>query len=363
MNVTSTMIAGADPAAGELLFVAHVFETIATPGANDNSTGVATVLEIARTLAKLTREGRLPKPRRTIRFLWVPEISGSRAFMFKHPELEDRLLAVLNFDMTGADLEKTDTYLQMKMSPDSRPHYINDLVASLLQFVDQTDIRTQQGNNAPFNYRLVPYIGASETTQYFSPPAFRRCSSTIGPTTSTTRARTVRRMADPTELKRVAFMGAAAFMYLANADAAQRAWLCAVGIGSHWREVDYGGCAPVRAAARRRARQIARAVSGRAEQGHLGVSPRERRRRVGARIVQRRSGRGCRPTGSSGVWKRFAMFSPRSSKVFTATGASRSASSRRRSSAPQPNRRLRTFSCRGSATRSSPKRRAREAPT
>lgn len=235
MNVTSTMIAGADPAAGELLFVAHVFETVATPGANDNSSGVATVLEIARTLAKLTREGRLPKPRRTIRFLWVPEISGSRAFMFKHPELEDRLLAVLNFDMTGPDLEKTDTYLRMKMSPDSKPHYINDLVANLLQFVDQTDIRTQQGNNAPFNYRLVPYIANSDHAVFLAAgiPAmqFNHWADNFYHS-SEDRAS----MADPTELKRVAFMGAAAFMYLANAGAAEArdlAWESAAN-GEKW---------------------------------------------------------------------------------------------------------------------------------
>ena len=82
--------------------------------------------------------------------------------MSRNPGLQDRLLAVLNFDMTGPDLEETDTYLRMKMTPDSRPSYLNDLVASLLQFVDQTDIRTQTGNNAPFNYRLVPYIGNSD---------------------------------------------------------------------------------------------------------------------------------------------------------------------------------------------------------
>ena len=220
MNVTSTSIPGSDAAAGELLFVAHVFETVATPGANDNSTGVATVLEIARTLAKLTREGRLPKPRRTIRFLWVPEISGSRAFMFKHPELEDRLLAVLNFDMTGPDLEKTDTYLRMKMSPDSAPHYMNDLIANLLQFVDQTDIRTPQGNNAPFNYRLVPYIAASDHAVFLAAgiPAmqFNHWPDNFYHSSEDRAA-----MADPTELKRVAFLGAAAFMYLAHAGAAE----------------------------------------------------------------------------------------------------------------------------------------------
>ena len=121
----------------------------ASPGANDNCTGVATLLEIGRTLARLIRDGALPKPRRTIRFVWGNEISGSTAFMNKHPELQDKLLAALNFDMTGANMKTTDCYLRMKMTPDGRPSYLNDLIANLLQFVDQAEIRTTQGGQRP----------------------------------------------------------------------------------------------------------------------------------------------------------------------------------------------------------------------
>ena len=53
---------------------------------------MATILEVGRALARLIKDGTLPKPARTIRFLWVPEISGSTAYMFKHPELQDKLL-------------------------------------------------------------------------------------------------------------------------------------------------------------------------------------------------------------------------------------------------------------------------------
>lgn len=235
MNVTSAAIPGSDPNAGELLFVAHAFERITTPGANDNCSGVATTLEIARTLARLVKSGDLPTPRRTLRFIWVPEISGSRAFMYKNPELQDRLLAVLNFDMTGPDLEKTDTYLRMKMTPDSRPSYLNDLIANLLQFVDQTEIRTQTGNNAPFNYRLVPYIAASDHAIFLDAgiPAmqFNHWSDNFY---HSSEDRAVN--SDPTELKRVAFMGAAAFVYLANAGASEArdlAWESAAG-GEKW---------------------------------------------------------------------------------------------------------------------------------
>ena len=262
MNVTSATFPGSDPAAGELLFVAHAFERITTPGANDNCTGVATTMEIARALARLLRSGDLPPLRRTIRFIWVPEISGSRAFMYKNQDLQDKLLAVLNFDMTGPDLEKTDTYLRMKMTPDSRPSYLNDLIANLLLFVDQTEIRTQTGNNAPFNYRLVPYISASDHAVFLDAgiPAmqFNHWSDNFY---HSSEDRAVN--SDPTELKRVAFMGAAAFIHLANAGAAEAkdlAWESAAN-GERWmsevarQSVRLLGDDPVRVHERHRAAQ------------------------------------------------------------------------------------------------------------
>jgi aminopeptidase YwaD len=235
MNVVSASIPGSDPNAGDLLYVAHAFETISTPGANDNCSGVGTTLEIARTLARLIRDGTLPQPRRTLRFLWVPEISGSRAWMFKHPELEDRLLAVLNFDMPGSDLKKTDTYLRMKMTPDSVPSFLNDLIANLLLFVDQTEIRTQTGNNGPFNYRIVPFIAASDHAVFLAAgiPAmqFNHWPDNFYHSSSDTIVQN-----DPTETKRIGFVGASALYYLANAGAPEAralAWESAAN-GEKW---------------------------------------------------------------------------------------------------------------------------------
>jgi aminopeptidase YwaD len=235
LNVTSTTIKGSDPAAGELLFVAHAFERHHTPGANDNASGVATTLEIARTLARLVREGALPQPRRSIRFLWVPEIIGSREWMYAHPGIQDSLLAVLNYDMVGPDLEKTDTYVRMKMSPDSTPSYLDALIADLLRFIDQTDIRTQEGNNAPFNYRLVPYIPNSDHAIFLdagiAAMQFNHWADNFYHSSADKAG-----MADPTQMKRMAFAGAAAFTYLANAGAAEAqalAWESAA-MGEQW---------------------------------------------------------------------------------------------------------------------------------
>ena len=218
MNVVSAAIPGTDSEAGELLMIAHLFERIATPGANDNCSGVATILEAGRTLAKLIAREILEAPRRTIRFLWVPEISGTRKFMNKYPEMQDKLMAVLNFDMTGADLKTTDAYLRMKKTPDSCPSYLNDLIANMLLFVDQTYIRTNWGTNSQFNYRLCPYISGSDHTVFLAAgiPAiqFNYYSDNFYHS-SEDRSKHV----DPTEMKRVGFMAASGLYYLATAGA------------------------------------------------------------------------------------------------------------------------------------------------
>jgi len=161
-NVVTAVIPGTEKPQEELIFVAHLFERVNVVGANDNSSGCGVTLEIGRTLIKLMKEGKIPPLKRTIRFLWVPEISGTRKYMAAHPEIGDRTLVALNFDMVSEDLEKCDTHLRMKSPPDSRPTYLLDLIKNLLEFVDRSDIRTQTGNNAPFNYRLVPFISGSD---------------------------------------------------------------------------------------------------------------------------------------------------------------------------------------------------------
>jgi hypothetical protein len=238
MNVISASIPGTDPSAGEFLYIAHAFETISKPGANDNCTGVGTILEVGRTLARLIRDGVLPRPRRTIRFLWGDEISGSTAFMYKHPELQDKLLAVLNFDMTGANMKTTDTYLRVKMTPDGRPSYLNDLLASLLVFTDQAEIRSAQGVNAPFNYRLAPLatITSSSDHTVFLAAGIPAMQFNYWPDNFYHSSEDRIIHVDPTEMKRVGFMAASAFYYLANAgvpEAKNLAWEAA-GNGDKW---------------------------------------------------------------------------------------------------------------------------------
>ena len=77
LEVTSCIIKGSDPAAGEIIFSAHLFDGLVKMGANDNLSGCASILEVARMLNSMINEGRIERPVRTVRFIWAPEISGT----------------------------------------------------------------------------------------------------------------------------------------------------------------------------------------------------------------------------------------------------------------------------------------------
>lgn len=94
-------IPGTDPEAEENIFSAHLFEGYVKQGANDNKSGSAAILEIARTLHRLIESGRIPRPRRTIRFLWGPEFSGTGPWVKANRDLMDKTLCNINLDMVG----------------------------------------------------------------------------------------------------------------------------------------------------------------------------------------------------------------------------------------------------------------------
>ena len=187
------------------------------PGANDNASGSAGMLEIARALQKLISQGQLPPPKRTIRFLWVSEMYGTIAYLKNHPEVSQRTIANINLDMIGEDLEKTKSYFYATRTPDSNPSFLNDLVENVVIHTSQVNITTPRGSRFPFNYRITPYSGGSDhymftegsigvpATMFGHPDPYHH---TIQDTVD---------KVDPTELKRVCYMAACCVWWMANA--------------------------------------------------------------------------------------------------------------------------------------------------
>jgi aminopeptidase YwaD len=109
-------IPGRTRAAERIVLVAHVQE----PGANDNGSGAATQFGIARGLLDAIRSGALPRPERTLTFMWVDEIRGSRQWLSAHPADARRVQYMFALDMTGEDTAKTGgTFLIEKQADPS----------------------------------------------------------------------------------------------------------------------------------------------------------------------------------------------------------------------------------------------------
>ncbi len=120
------------------------------PGANDNASGCATILEVARTLTKLIRESKIDAPRRTIRFIWPAEVEGTVALLSARPELSKRARAVIHMDMVGGDAEITKAVFHVTKSPKSLPTFVNDVAEAFGRFVNDQSYAHAAGEQTPY---------------------------------------------------------------------------------------------------------------------------------------------------------------------------------------------------------------------
>lgn len=226
-NVIAT-IPGAELADEEILFTAHLCHY--KPGANDNASGSACLLEVARALNKLIAEGKIKPPKRTLRFLWVPEMTGSIAYAATHPEIIEKTGSGINLDMVGQYLNDNNSTFFLHQTPDSMPHYINDILVNLTEFVAAHNVEplmdrggssfpvySLSGSRDAFRYRIADYVGGSDQWVFNDgllgvPMAFflvwpDRYYHTSGDKPE---------ICDPTQLKRSSFLTAAAAVYLTD---------------------------------------------------------------------------------------------------------------------------------------------------
>jgi aminopeptidase YwaD len=229
-------IPGTDPAAGEIIFSAHLFEGFQKQGANDNISGSACILEVARVLKTLIAEGRLPQPKRTIRFIWGPEFSGIGEWVKAHPEIMERTLCNINMDMVGEWLSRNQAFFCLMRTTFGNPHYVNDVMENYYRYVGEGNrerlqnrggaasvpirIVAPSGADEPFPYSIETHYGASDHEVFndwaVGVPGIMMIAwpdkwyHTSGDTAD---------KADPTQLKRAAVIGAAGAYTIAAADA------------------------------------------------------------------------------------------------------------------------------------------------
>lgn len=236
LEVITGVIPGTDPGAGEIVFSCHLCHQ--KPGANDNASGCATILEDARILVALIRQGKLPRPRRTIRFIWPPEIAGTACYLARHANEVRTMRAAIHMDMVGGSPQITKAILHITRTPASLPSYANDVAAVFGEYI--IDGSRRAAMNGDFSDAMLSPDGTKEmliadfhefTTgsdhevyqegSYRIPTIYLNDWPDVFIHTNNDTPSNI----DATKLQRVAVMGAASGYFLASAGPAEAAIL------------------------------------------------------------------------------------------------------------------------------------------
>jgi len=165
LDIVTATIQGSSTPKEEVFLIAHLCHP--QPSANDNASGSGLLIEIARTIKTLIETKKIPRPKRTIRFMWVPETSGSVAYLFNHQDWISQLIAGINLDMVGENQEICRSILTLDSTPDSLPSYLNDLLLGLMEeSVKEFDIGTQFGSSSTFRYAVNAHTGGSDHHEF-----------------------------------------------------------------------------------------------------------------------------------------------------------------------------------------------------
>ena len=223
LDVVAAVIPGGERPEQELVYIAHLDHS--NESASDNAAGCAVSLHIARTLKRLISEEKLPRPKRTLRFLWVPRFNGTMAYVDAHPELQGpqrggSVLAALNLDMESEPLENRQSQTNITWTPPSISSALTDVATRTVEYADIMANRNPGVDLSGFNYRIVPFraggdhaifndgmIGVPAVTLSHQPSHTQRSQEEIPVEVDPV---------DSAQLKRCALIASTTFWYLAN---------------------------------------------------------------------------------------------------------------------------------------------------
>ncbi len=166
----------------EVAISGHLYEGVIKQGANDDNSGCALILEIGRAYIKLINEGKLPRPKRTINFQFVPEISGTNAYLNAHPDKAKAIIGTLNFDMEAIRVAESRSYWVLQRTPDTFPSYLNDIAQSMMEYIADISrervrfrrlgyapsepVESPRGSKDAFYIKIDKHYGSSDHVTY-----------------------------------------------------------------------------------------------------------------------------------------------------------------------------------------------------
>ncbi len=144
----------------EVVVVGHLCHP--APGGNDNASGAAATMEAARALQVLIESGQLPTPKRSLRFLWIPEMTGTYAYLARREQDLAQLIAGVNLDMVGANQELCGSSFLIDAPPEATASFALDLLEAVREAATQEVGFFSGGAYALFRYATTPFGGGSD---------------------------------------------------------------------------------------------------------------------------------------------------------------------------------------------------------
>ena len=223
IEIVTALIPGTSPET--VIIVSHLCHP--QPSANDNASGAAANLEAARILQQLINDGVLPQPQRNIQFLWMPEMTGSYAYLARHEDMIPNLVAGLNLDMVGEDQAQTGSVLAIARPPEASASFTPDL----LEWLQETVLNDFQpfdgiGHYSLQRYTTVGFTGGSDHYIFSDPtvgvpmPMLNQWPDKFYHSSADTLDKV-----DPDSLARAGTIAAAYAYFIASVDADKVTWL------------------------------------------------------------------------------------------------------------------------------------------
>jgi hypothetical protein len=162
----------------QIVLTAHAQEEMTS--ANDDGSGCASLLEIGRSLTRLIKDGKIPRPKRDIRFWWTNELASEPQYFRENPKEPRKMLLNIQQDMVAARQSWGGRVQYASRSPWSLPHALDDVMESVLGMVrdGNTELLTTRGTKVPvpfsrevisvkgsrepFHARMIPYFAHSD---------------------------------------------------------------------------------------------------------------------------------------------------------------------------------------------------------
>lgn len=159
LEVVSALIKGESDE--EVVLIAHLCHP--QHSCNDNASGSAAALETARALNTLIQRERLPQPKRSIRFLWVPEMTGTYAYLASHEDDIPHMVAGLNLDMVGENQDLCKSSLLIEQPPMSMPSFAPALLECIRAgLMSEARSHPGIGGYPLFRHAVTPFSGGSD---------------------------------------------------------------------------------------------------------------------------------------------------------------------------------------------------------